>query len=158
MGDWSNECGEWCAVVKGQLSEAADISNVVMTHLELCARETSKCIEFLLKTEKEPSTENKHYFKDYRRKFLAFYNGQYQRVSNDSFIDRLQRNKDQSSRFSMALNSIIENLAIIGFRDVEPLELAVLQPSEDAEDALKIMADVRAYFQGMRFGYFLPQL
>jgi hypothetical protein len=49
----------------------------------------------------------------------------------------------------IAINSIIENLAMIGFRDVKPLELAVLQSSEDAEHALKIMADVRAYFRGI---------
>jgi hypothetical protein len=38
---------------------------------------------------------------------------------------------------------------VIGFRDIKPLELTALQSSEEAEDALKIMADVRAYFQGM---------
>jgi Dynamin GTPase effector domain len=37
---------------------------------------------------------------------------------------------------------------------VTPLQLAALQPSEEAEDALKIMADVRGYFQGMWHGYF----
>ena len=43
----------------------------------------------------------------------------------------------------------MSNLPKIGFRNVKPLELAVLQASEDSDDALKIMADVRAYFQGM---------
>ena len=135
--------------MKGQLSKTADISNVVTTHLELRANETTKRIEFLLETEKEPFTENKHYFRDYRRKFFAYYNGQYHSGSNNFYIDRLLRNQDQSSRFMVAVNRIIENLAIIGFRGVKPLELAALLPSEDAEDALKIMADVRAYFQGM---------
>jgi Dynamin GTPase effector domain len=44
---------------------------------------------------------------------------------------------------------------------VTPLQLARLQPSEDVEDALKIMADVRGYFQGMWLGCFplhLPRL
>ena len=42
------------------------------------------------------------------------------------------------------------NLPKIGFRSVKPLELIVLlRASEDTDDALKIMADVRAYFQGM---------
>jgi hypothetical protein len=56
----------------------------------------------------------------------------------------------QSPEFSRALDTIMSNLPKIGFRNVKPLELAVLlQTSEDTDDALKIMADVRAYFQGM---------
>jgi hypothetical protein len=42
----------------------------------------------------------------------------------------------------------MSNLRKIGFRNVKPLELAVLQASDDADDALRIMANVRAYFQG----------
>jgi hypothetical protein len=54
----------------------------------------------------------------------------------------------QSSEFSRALETVIVNLRIIGFRNVSPLELAALQASEDADEALRIMANVRAYFQG----------
>ena len=47
------------------------------------------------------------------------------------------------------------NLPKIGFRNVKPLELVVLlRASEDTDDALKIMADVRAYFQGMSLDFF----
>ncbi|KAI0250045.1 P-loop containing nucleoside triphosphate hydrolase protein [Lactifluus subvellereus] len=123
------------------------VCNIVTTHLELCAKETSKRIEFLLQVEREPSTQNKHYFKDYRRKFLALYKGLFHTHSNDAFIERLQGRGSQSSQFNSALDGIIANLAKIGFRDVKPLELAALQSSEEADDALKIMADVRAYFQ-----------
>jgi hypothetical protein len=98
--------------------------------------------------EREPSTENTHYFKDYRRKFLSFYKGLYNKNSNDSFIERLQGHIYRSDDFTRALDSIIANLAIIGFYNVKPLQLAALQASEDSDDALRIMADVRAYFQG----------
>ncbi|KAI0302302.1 P-loop containing nucleoside triphosphate hydrolase protein [Multifurca ochricompacta] len=98
-------------------------------------------IEFILAVEREPSTQNTHYFKDYRRKFLA--------DSNQDFITRMQEHRYQRSEFKVALDNIISNLAKIGFRDVDPLQLARLQSSEDSDDALKIMADVRAYFQGM---------
>ena len=98
--------------------------------------------------EKEPSTENTHYFKDYRRKFLSFYKGLYNKDSNDKFIERLQGRIYQSDEFTRALDSIIANLARIGFYNVKPLQLAALQASEDSDDALRIMADVRAYFQG----------
>jgi hypothetical protein len=58
----------------------------------------------------------------------------------------------------MALNSIMSNLPMIGFRNVKPLELAILQDSEDSDDALKIMADVRAYFQGMWLAFLSYQI
>jgi len=54
----------------------------------------------------------------------------------------------QSPEFSRALETVMSNLRIIGFRNVRPLELAALQASEDADEALRIMANVRAYFQG----------
>ncbi len=124
------------------------ISNIITAHLDQCSKETSRRIKFLLDVEKEPSTENTHYFKDYRRKFLSFYKGLYNKDSNDKFIERLQGRIHQSDEFTRALNSIIANLAKIGFYNVKPLQLAALQASEDSDDALRIMADVRAYFQG----------
>jgi hypothetical protein len=54
-----------------------------------------------------------------------------------------------SSDFTIALESIISNLRRIGFLNVQPLELAVLRASEDSDGTIKIMADVRAYVQGM---------
>ena len=39
-------------------------------------------IKFLLQLEKERSTKNNHFFKDYRRQFLSFYNGLFQNISN----------------------------------------------------------------------------
>jgi hypothetical protein len=46
------------------------------------------------------------------------------------------------------------NLPKVGFRNVRALQLAVLlRASEDTDDALKIMADVRAYFQGMSLDF-----
>ena len=121
---------------------------IVITHLNQCAEETSALIKFLLQVEKEPSTKNVHYFKDYRRNFFAVYKGIFNSGSNNDFVERVQRRIDQSPEFIQALGIIIANLPKIGFHDVKPLELTVLQASEDADDAIKIMADVRAYFQG----------
>lgn len=120
-------------------------------HLDQRANETSNFIRLLLEAEKEPSTQHTHYFKDYRRKFFAFYRGIFNGHSNSDFIRRLQRPTFQSSEFNIALESILSNLRKIGFHNVRPLELAVLRTSEDwdLDDAIKIMADVRAYFQGM---------
>jgi len=95
-----------------------------------------------------PSTKNTHYFQDYRQKFFAFYKGIFNSDSNNNFIETLQDPTTQFSEFSKALGTILSNLPKIGFNDVHPLDLAILQRSEDSDDAIKIMADVRAYFQG----------
>jgi hypothetical protein len=121
---------------------------MVITHLDQCSKETSKHIKFFLKVEREPSTRNTNYFKDYRRKFLSFYSGIFHEDSNDHFIERVQKRSFQSQEFSRALETIMLNLPKIGFHNVKSLELVALQASEDSDDALKIMADVRAYFQG----------
>lgn len=99
--------------------------------------------------------KNVHYFKDYRRNFFAVYKGIFNSGSNNDFVERVQRRIDQSPEFTEALGIIIANLPKIGFHDVKPLELTVLHASEDADDAIKIMADVRAYFQGTCSGLFL---
>jgi hypothetical protein len=108
----------------------------------------------------EPSTRNTNYFKDYHRKFLSFYKGLFHKDSNNHFVERVQGRMDQSSEFTRALDTIISNLPKIGFHHVTPLELGVLQTSEESDNALKIMADVRAYFQGMSLVFFssLPLL
>ena len=69
-------------------------------------------------------------------------------------IERVEGRMYRSSGFIEALEIIMSNLPRIGLRNVKPLELAILQTSEDADDALRIMADVRAYFQGMCFDSF----
>ena len=97
----------------------------------------------------EPSTRNTNYLKDYQRKFFSHYKGLFHRDSNDYFVERVQGRMDQSTEFNRALDTIISNIPKIGFNHVTPLELGVLQASAESDDALKIMADVRAYFQGM---------
>jgi hypothetical protein len=127
-------------------------SKIVVAHFDQCFKETSNQIKFLLKVEMEPSTRNTDYFKDYQRKFLSFYKGLFHEDSNDHFVERVQARMNQSTEFTRALDTIISNLPKIGFHHVTPLELGVLQASGESgesNEALKIMADVRAYFQGM---------
>ena len=121
----------------------------MLMHLNQRAEETSSFIKFLLGVEKEPSTRHTYYFKDYCRKFFTFYKGIYNSSSNSGFIERLRSTGYPSSEFRVALEMVISNLCKISFHNVQPLELAVLRASEDSDDAIKIMADVRAYFQGM---------
>jgi hypothetical protein len=97
----------------------------------------------------EPSTRNTDYYKDYRRKFFNFYKVLFYEESNNHFVERIQEHMNQPVKFRRALEIIMSSLPEIGFPHVKPLELALLQATEDSDDALKIMADVRAYFQGM---------
>ena len=125
------------------------ISDIVIAHLEQCSKATTGRVKFLLEVEMEPSTRNTSYYKDYRKKFLNFYSCLFHEDDNDHFVDRIQRRMYQTTEFSRALDIVMLNLPKLGFRHVNPLELAPLLVSEDSGDALKIMADVRAYFQGM---------
>ncbi len=49
------------------------------------------------------------------------------------------------------VNSILSGLSAIGIHGVEGPDLAKLLPADSMEASLKIMADVRAYFQGIPF-------
>ena len=118
-------------------------------HVNQRAEETSSLIKFLLEAEKEPSTQHTHYFKGYRCEYFSFYKGIYNSSSNSDFIERLRSTGDQSSEFRIAVETVISNLRIIGFHNVQPLELAVLRASDDVDGAIKVMADGRAYLQGM---------
>jgi hypothetical protein len=122
--------------------------NTVLVHIDQRVNEASSHLELLLKVEKEPSTKSAHHFKDYRRNFFTFYKGIYNSGVNRDFIERLQRRIRTSSEFDRALEMVLSSLSRIGIHGVKPLDLAVLRASEDSDDALKIMADVRAYFQG----------
>lgn len=150
----SNEFRESSSFVNDLLTDFTRVSNIVIARLDQCSKETTKRIEFLLKVEEEPSTRNTDYFKDYRRRFLSFYSGLFHEDGSDCFIDRIQGRMYQTTEFSRALDIIMLNLPRIGFRYVKPLELVgLLRASEDTDDALKIMADVRAYFQGMSLDF-----
>lgn len=150
----SNEFRKWAFSYSNLLIGHCYIRNIVVAHLDQCFKETSNQIHFFLKVEMEPSTRNTNYFKDYRRKFLSFFKGLFHEDSNDHFVERIQGRVSQSSEFARALDTIMANLPKIGFHSMTPLELGVLQTSEESDEALRIMADVRAYFQGTSLVFF----
>ena len=102
------------------------VREIVIAHLNQCAEETLALIEFLLQVEKEPSTKNVYYFKDYRRNVFAFYKGIFNCGSNSDFVERVQRRADEPPGFIEALGIIIASLSKIGFHDVSLLQLTVL--------------------------------
>ncbi len=54
------------------------------------------------------------------------------------------------------VNGILSGLSAIGIHGVEGPDLAKLLPADRMEASLKIMADVRGYFQGIPFHPSLP--
>src|ERR1700761_4761074 len=110
-------------------------------------------ITFQIEVEQSPFTCNTHYLLDYKEKFLAHYK-QMRFVATNK---KLSKELDEYKRpflpgFKVELSGIgkiMEGLAEIGMHDVKARDLAKLLPSDGMEPMLAIMADVRAYFQGV---------
>jgi len=110
-------------------------------------------ISFLMKTEKLPLTRNYHYYADSRSKFLSYYKGLLDPRKNNNFLQKLQDMRlDVTGKASIQepLNRILSGFVEIGFGKVEAVSLIRLQDPDPMDEAIEIMADVRAYFQGMR--------
>ena len=113
--------------------------------------------------ENRPFTMNTHYLSDYRAKFLAYYKGSRQlnehsdvmkviqgfsSSSNQAMIARGFQNGGPYATQPTGIAKAIAGLAEIGMI-IKPEDLPKLLPPDKMEPALGIMADVRAYFQGM---------
>lgn len=158
------------------LVATADNKNrpVVADHIAVRAQEAQRRIDFLLAMEAEVKTRNVHYFRAYRDKFLALYRGVWRRRSpkarrildepspSPSEVGSLRsQNSDECGlrpvyayeehveRMPTALDRALRALGELGLRNLEAKDLLTLLRSDPEEDALFIMANVRAYFQGM---------
>lgn len=102
---------------------------------------------------------NNHYLSDYRNKFLAHYRSareSYQQPDLMRTIQSFSISQARQLNFGMQVQptgvaKVIASLAEMGMSGVKAEDLAKLLPPDKMEPALEIMADVRAYFQGMCF-------
>lgn len=115
-------------------------------------------------------TMNTHYLSDYRSKFLAHYKGS--RVTNEhgDLMKAIQSYSSSSSTLARTnpyqtvpqptgIAKVLAGLSEMGMNGIKPEDLPKLLPPDKMEPALEIMADVRAYFQGMSVPcLFLPKL
>ena len=85
---------------------------------------------------------SKHYFMEYRSKFLAHYT-EARLKAKSQFV----RNLDDGDMMQ-AMNDAISSLTRMGLEAADASLLANLLPLDPMEPAIGIMADVRAYFQG----------
>jgi hypothetical protein len=124
---------------------------VVDAHISARAKETVERIDFLMKLETQPYTRNNHYFTDSRNKFYSFYKGLLDPGKNNNFLQNLEDMKQKKNlvAFQGSLSKTLSGLAEMGFSNVDSTSLTRLQEPDPMEAAIEIMADVRAYFQGM---------
>ena len=127
-------------------------------HITKCLQYAEERISWLLALEDRPFTMNSHYLSDYRSKFLAHYRGARELNHQPDVMKTIQSFSLSQARNTQyntyngqptGVAKVIASLAEIGMSGIRAEDLAKLFPPDKMEPALEIMADVRAYFQGM---------
>jgi hypothetical protein len=103
---------------------------------------------------------NTHYLSDYRSKFLSHYRASREYYEQAKLIKAIQSyGKNQTSKMTdsrpgpiepTGIAKVLAGLAEIGMMGVKADDLPKLLPPDRMAPALEIMADVRAYFQGIQ--------
>lgn len=127
-------------------------------HVAQCLVRAEERVSWLLALEDRPFTMNNHYLSDYRSKFLAHYKGARESYHQPDVMKSIQSFSSSQAQLARQMNyqptgiaKVIASLAEIGMSGIRADDLAKLFPPDKMEPALEIMADVRAYFQGMCF-------
>jgi hypothetical protein len=130
--------------------------------LKQCLERTEERIAWLLRIEELPFSLNTHYLSDYRSKFLSHYRASREYYEQATLIKAIQSyGKNQTSKTTDSsgwtpaeliepIAKVLAGLAEIGMTGVKPEDLPKLLPPDRMAPALEIMADVRAYFQGIQ--------
>src|SRR5258706_7136232 len=97
----------------------------------------------------EPTTSNEHYLSDYKAKYLARYRAERKAHSGSGANDSLRNFMNGTHDHNGNLENAISYLQQMGFPSNLKKEdfLRLLKP-DASEEALDIMAEVRAYYQG----------
>lgn len=128
-------------------------------HVTQCLKYAEERISWLLAMEDRPFTMNDHYLSDYKDKFLAHYRGARELYQQPDVVRTIQSFSSTQAARAFQFNNgqptgvakVIASLAEMGMSGIKAEDLAKLFPPDKMEPALEIMADVRAYFQGMSF-------
>lgn len=94
----------------------------------------------------EPATVNEHYLADYKRKFQGRY-----KAARRIYVEHtpnLQTLVDGGYQNTSYMREVVANLGAMGLPGVQKDDLLRLIPADPADDAIEIMAEVRAYYQG----------
>ncbi|KAI6014082.1 hypothetical protein PISMIDRAFT_212315 [Pisolithus microcarpus 441] len=110
---------------------------VVQDHLDKVAARSRDMIDWLVKLENDPQTQNPDYYLNYRDKFAGYYRSC---RHSDDLPARLWMNGNAD------VNRVLAGLAQLGINSRADA-LPKLLPSDPMQTGLDIMASVRAYFQ-----------
>jgi len=133
-------------------------SAVVIGHLNACTKLAHERMMHCIEIEREePTTVNEHYLSDYKSEYLARYRAE--RMShpgggvNNNLRSFINGEYDSSSYFRDSV-TYLQNMGFPpGLKREDFLRL--LKP-DTSEEALDIMAEVRAYYQGQQLLSLLP--
>jgi len=144
--DWRLQyCGS--SVVSGIGPNVYHSRQTVLTHLKNCKERTAMKMKDCIALEHEgPVTVNEQYLADYKRKFLARYKAARQlHVKHSPELQKLVNGDYQHSSY---MQNAVQYLQYMGLPSVNNYDLLRLLPGDPADDAIEIMAEVRAYYQG----------
>ncbi len=97
----------------------------------------------------EPTTVNEHYLSDYKAKYLARYRAERKLHSGSGTNVSLRNFMNGASDPSGHFGNAISHLQQMGFpSDLKKEDFLRLLKPDASEEALDIMAEVRAYYQG----------
>jgi hypothetical protein len=122
---------------------------ILQAHLEERFVETKNRVHWLLKLDHRPFTTNTHYLADYKEKFMAYFKSSRQSDLYGNAPALAQRLAPDSQPYQ-DVSEILSRLSRLQFPNIAVKDLVKLLPDDHMLHALEIMAEVRAYFQGMK--------
>jgi hypothetical protein len=131
-------------------TDTLDCSGVVIDHLNACTKLAHERMMHCIEIEREePSTVNEHYLSDYKSKYLARYRAERKAHSGSGVNGDLRTFINGGFDRSSSFRDTISYLQAMGFpSDLKREDFLRLLKPDTSEEALDIMAEVRAYYQG----------
>ena len=125
-------------------------SGVVIDHLNTCTKLAHERMTHCIEIEREePTTVNEHYLSDYKSKYLARYRAERQLHSGNGTNEKLRNFINGVYDSHQSFTTTRSNLQNMGFpSDLRREDFLRLLKPDANEEALDIMAEVRAYYQG----------
>jgi hypothetical protein len=125
---------------------------VVVDHVRGCLEAAHGRIEWLLELEDMPFTLNTHYLADYTEKFRRYYKSVYEsNQESDVLIDLHNYKPSENDKETQDMvDQALDSLRDLGIHTTVPSLAKLLPPTPD-EHALQVMAEVRAYYQGLSY-------
>jgi hypothetical protein len=121
-------------------------SQIVSAHIKnRSQRAMEKVQECIALEQEEPMTSNEHYLEDYKSKYMARYKAMRRNhVQHGGQLQTFMRGGFQGTDI---MHSAIQNLQAMGLPASEDA-LMRLFPPDPIDNAIQIMAECRAYYQG----------